>query len=821
MANTKVTSGVIKDDAVGADQLASNSVVTASINDNAITTAKIADDAILTAKISNSAITNAKMSSNSVDSDQYVDGSIDTAHIGDGQVTSAKLDTNISISGTLTVGSHLSLGDSDELRIGAGNDLVLKHTGSNTVIHNTTGQLRIRADDLAIQSYTNENSYINASEGGAVELYYANAKKFETASGGVTVTGTLTADDLEIDSGTLSIDATNNRVGIGITPTEGKLHVKSDGAGEVELLTLENSTGTNGIATLTFKTTSTDSTKSAQIFAERVNASGHTDLAFRTFNGSTTEAIRINKDGEVGIGTNNPSSILDINANAPIITIESGDSQDSKILFVENDSNAVSIFYEGSAGTGTANNLHIRKELSGNETNLVTFGLDGNVGIGTSSPHEMLSINSGTTGSSFIQVTNATLGTSDNDGLYVGIQSDETGYVGMRDNEDLAFATNNIERVRIDSSGKVLIGGTSATFGTLGVESSGNCNVDFFSNSGSSTAAKTELFFSGGISGNSHVSIASIVAQQASGDEATRKGELQFLTANSGGPSTKMIITAAGQCGIGTTSPSQLLHLKSTGDAAIKIEADSDNVNEDDNAYIEFSQDGGLVTGYVGYDTNSNDFTIVNNHTGSNLTFKTDGSEGMRLDGSGKLLLGTTSDTIGTMGTLSRLGVVGGTNASVPIAVIADTDNSVEAGCCLLELSYSNDSAFSEAFYLLFTDSASTQGSISGTGNQTVSFNTSSDKRLKENIVDTASQLEKIKQIEVKDFNYIGSDITTTGMIAQELNEIIPNVVVEGGEDAKKYPWSIDYGKITPYLVKAVQELSQEVQELKAKLEDK
>ena len=63
-ANTKVTSGVIKDDAVGADQLASNSVVTASINDNAITTAKIADDAILTAKISNSAITNAKMSAN-------------------------------------------------------------------------------------------------------------------------------------------------------------------------------------------------------------------------------------------------------------------------------------------------------------------------------------------------------------------------------------------------------------------------------------------------------------------------------------------------------------------------------------------------------------------------------------------------------------------------------------------------------------------------------------------------------------------------------------------------------------------------------------
>ena len=103
------------------------------------------------------------------------------------------------------------------------------------------------------------------------------------------------------NAGTLSeamrIDSSGN-VGIGITSfNEGKLHVKSDGAGEVELLTLENSTGTNGKTTLTFKTTSTDATKSAQIFAERINASGHTDLAFRTYNGSTTERMRISSTG--------------------------------------------------------------------------------------------------------------------------------------------------------------------------------------------------------------------------------------------------------------------------------------------------------------------------------------------------------------------------------------------------------------------------------------------------------------------------------------------------------------------------------------------
>jgi len=91
----------------------------------------------------------------------------------------------------------------------------------------------------------------------------------------------------------------DGKVGIGIEATEGQLHVKSDDSGEVELLTLENSTGTNGIATLTLKTTSTDSTKSAQIAAKRINASGHTDLIFRTFNGSTSDAMTIDHDGIV------------------------------------------------------------------------------------------------------------------------------------------------------------------------------------------------------------------------------------------------------------------------------------------------------------------------------------------------------------------------------------------------------------------------------------------------------------------------------------------------------------------------------------------
>ena len=177
MANTKVTTGVIKDDAVGADQLASNSVVTASIVDNAITTAKIKDDAILTAKISNSAITNAKMSANSVDSDQYVDASIDTAHIRDGQITSAKLDTNISVAGTLTLGSHLIMGDNDIIKLGAGTDLQIYHDGSNSYVKDAgTGNLNLQGENLALENTSGDNYFVGVN-GSFAKIYYSGVEK--------------------------------------------------------------------------------------------------------------------------------------------------------------------------------------------------------------------------------------------------------------------------------------------------------------------------------------------------------------------------------------------------------------------------------------------------------------------------------------------------------------------------------------------------------------------------------------------------------------------------------------------------------------------
>ena len=139
-----IVNSMLADDAVGADELASNAVVTASIVDGNVTTAKIAADAVTGAKIADDAInsehytdgsidtahiadsqiTVAKMAANSVDSDQYVDASIDTAHISADAITEAKIADNAVqsehindnvISGQTELASGIA--DADELLI--------------------------------------------------------------------------------------------------------------------------------------------------------------------------------------------------------------------------------------------------------------------------------------------------------------------------------------------------------------------------------------------------------------------------------------------------------------------------------------------------------------------------------------------------------------------------------------------------------------------------------------------------------------------------------------------------------------------------------
>ena len=104
-------------------------------------------------------------------------------------------------------------------------------------------------------------------------------------------------------------------------------------------------------------------------------------------------------------------------------------------------------------------------------------------------------------------------------------------------------------------------------------------------------------------------------------------------------------------------------------------------------------------------------------------------------------------------------------------------------------------------------------GTVIGSVNQdtaaSVAFNTTSDRRLKENIVDTNLGLDTLMKLQVHDYNYISDSSNTKmqGFIAQELNDVYSQAVTVGGSNAKTNPWQVDYSKLTPLLTKSIQDL--------------
>lgn len=64
-------------------------------------------------------------------------------------------------------------------------------------------------------------------------------------------------------------------------------------------------------------------------------------------------------------------------------------------------------------------------------------------------------------------------------------------------------------------------------------------------------------------------------------------------------------------------------------------------------------------------------------------------------------------------------------------------------------------------------------------------------------------------RIPVRDFNFIADPDTARvqGFIAQELYKVYPEAVTVGGDDPKTKPWAVDYGRVTPLLLKSIQEL--------------
>ena len=97
------------------------------------------------------------------------------------------------VTGNLFATNKFRGNDDVKLELGTGNDLQIYHNGTHSVISNNTGTLFTLADYLVFKNNANNETLMNATANGAVELYYDNSKKFETTSAGVSVTGTITS----------------------------------------------------------------------------------------------------------------------------------------------------------------------------------------------------------------------------------------------------------------------------------------------------------------------------------------------------------------------------------------------------------------------------------------------------------------------------------------------------------------------------------------------------------------------------------------------------------------------------------------------------
>jgi len=309
-----------------------------------------------------------------------------------------------------------------------------------------------------------------ASVTGSNTVYSANG----TIGSGRTVAVT---DTVNFDSNTFVIDGTNNKIGIGTTTPTQKLEVAGS---DVKIL----ASGSVGSA-IQLKNTTNGSWSELQQTGDRtrLNSSiGGGDL------------LTILNTGNVGIGMVAPVGPLQI--EVPAFTDKNTDSQQVIISNSGDNNYGIRMGFTRSGGYGVVNVLNPGVVWG----NLVLQNEGGRVGIGTTTPVEKLQVNGGISvlgGSTF----NGDLGYS-----FYGGSGDTDGGMFSPADGTLTFATNNIERMRIDSSGNVGIG-TTPSIGLAigdsdtGLQQNGDGILDIYSNSVAMVRVDGNGISSGGFAG--------------------------------------------------------------------------------------------------------------------------------------------------------------------------------------------------------------------------------------------------------------------------------------------------------------------------------
>src|SRR6056300_452734 len=285
-------------------------------------------------------------------------GAISTASLADTSITADKLAATLDLTGKAITVATASAGDNDTT--------VASTAFVTTAIANLTDSAPAALDTLnELAAALNDDANFSTTVTNSIAL------KAPLASPDFT-------GDVTFDTSTLVVDSTNNRVGIGTTSPDSKLHIVGS---------------TNALRTITMGDTSGNNVE-----IQAAISLGNPRLAFLT---AGSEAMRIDESGNVGIGTSNPSNPLEIEfadataysatANNPSLEIgninSSANTNFSSIsMFTDGNGRGIVNLNALNNATAASADFSIQTRHNGTLGERLRVTSSGNVGIGQINP---------------------------------------------------------------------------------------------------------------------------------------------------------------------------------------------------------------------------------------------------------------------------------------------------------------------------------------------------------------------------------------------------------------------------------------------------
>ena len=578
------------------------------------------------------------------------------------------------------------------------------------------------------------------------------------------------SEDLSIDSDTLFIDSSANRVGIANNSPSVALDVTGaltvSGAITGTLATAAQ-TNITSLGTLTGLTVNGATTTNAL-----KGGSTNFDIYQTTSDGSDNRRTRIGGGGDV---SQSRGAFIELHGNehstpADLI-LNAGDVSGGDIL------------------------------LKTDNTTRIFVKDDGKVGIGTSSPSRQLTVSS--SGQTDVAII---AGTSASAQLQFGDSGDDNiGQIEYNNSENsMSFFTNATERLFITNAGLVGIGSaptnlTSETVTITTPASGGGQGIAFKRLDSNSDQQVGQIRFS-----NNSTDNLAYIRCITDGDNTSSR--LEFHTNTASGTNANLVIKKDGKVGIGTSSPDDKLDIMGGAYDQIRIGSNKTDNTAKQCGIVSTMYTNNSVSLFQGYFANGANTLYygsadgahrgINTHifyvnAGYNAT--TSHTEAMRITSTGKVYINRTSHYITAADQLAVSGRIAATSeGSSSGAFNRGTDTGT---------------------IVSFLYNGSGKGSITTDGSN-VAYNTSSDARLK-NVLGDAKGLDIVNQLNPVNFEWKETGDIQDGLIAQEVEPLIPEAV-SINEETDFY--EMDYGKLVTPLIKAVQEQQEQIEELKAKI---